>query len=235
MLGKWKFVSLVLCLLAFLAATRHLWWDRVKSLPEASWRASPDTDQRPSPEVRQPTILRADSTHPPAFRSQRTDPAIPLPRETPPHEFGNADNDHLTPSAPDVTSFLPRNPIDTAASVPPGELPLPAEFPSNAATPLAAAPLAEAPPSRDLSPAGPAAPKRIVLAARSSFWTLSEEHYGSAAYYKALFAHNRDRVGAPDELDAGLELEIPALDELRSRYPQFCPATSNALRSGVKR
>lgn len=65
--------------------------------------------------------------------------------------------------------------------------------------------------------------KRIVTGPDDSFWSISENAYGSGIYYRALFRHNRKEVLRPDQLKAGTEIEIPPLETLRALYPQDFP------------
>lgn len=65
--------------------------------------------------------------------------------------------------------------------------------------------------------------QRIVTTEADSFWSISERLYGSSAYYRALFHHNQSQVLRPDQLRAGMSLEIPPLDTLRALYPSDCP------------
>ena len=66
-------------------------------------------------------------------------------------------------------------------------------------------------------------PVTYLTEADDSFWQISHLRYGVGDYYLALFAHNRDRVGRPDRLQAGVVLSTPAIAELRRLYPDLCP------------
>jgi hypothetical protein len=70
-----------------------------------------------------------------------------------------------------------------------------------------------------VSPAVP--PRQLLTEPNDSFWLMSQRVYGSGQYYKALFEHNRQRVASPDQIDAGIEIDTPPLDELRALYPQL--------------
>jgi nucleoid-associated protein YgaU len=72
----------------------------------------------------------------------------------------------------------------------------------------------------------PTTTRRITTGPNDSFWTISEAVYGSKAYYRALFRHNRQAVLRPDQLKAGIELEVPPLETLRSLYPEEFPVDS---------
>lgn len=72
--------------------------------------------------------------------------------------------------------------------------------------------------------AEPAPPLDYVLTeSQDSFWRISERVYGTGKYYKALYQHNRRAVLRPDQLEAGIQILTPPLDELRAMYPQLCP------------
>lgn len=63
-------------------------------------------------------------------------------------------------------------------------------------------------------------PRNVVTRDSDSFWTISEEAYGTGIYYRALFRHNRTQVLRPDQLGAGVSLEVPSLDVLEELYPE---------------
>lgn len=122
--------------------------------------------------------------------------------------------DHPYPPAsvfhgPGRTEFLPAEAMDATQS--PREA-----VPSHAAA-------SPATPERPSVLAMEAAPRRLVTQDQDSFWSISEQAYGTGAYYRALFRHNRLRVLRPDQLRAGLELEIPSPEQLRQLYPEDCP------------
>ncbi|MBP85874.1 MAG: hypothetical protein CMJ64_04015 [Planctomycetaceae bacterium] len=71
---------------------------------------------------------------------------------------------------------------------------------------------------------------QIITGPKDSFWSISEKAYGAGAYYRALFRHNRDQVLRPDQLRAGIEIEVPPLETLRSLYPTDVPAESKGER-----
>ncbi|MGE0757513.1 MAG: LysM peptidoglycan-binding domain-containing protein [Pirellulaceae bacterium] len=66
-------------------------------------------------------------------------------------------------------------------------------------------------------------PVMVTTRANDSLWSVSEQAYGVGLYYRALFAWNRDVIPRPDRIDAGVQLMIPSLDDLRQRYPELCP------------
>jgi nucleoid-associated protein YgaU len=57
-----------------------------------------------------------------------------------------------------------------------------------------------------------------------SYWKISERFYGSGAYFKAVYEHNRRSIRDPDRLQAGVDLNIPDEATLRRLYPELCPA-----------
>ena len=77
------------------------------------------------------------------------------------------------------------------------------------------------PPVLEVEPTAPSG--YVVTEHQDSFWRISERVYGTGKYYKALYQHNRRAVLRPDQLEAGIQIATPPLDELRSLYPQLCP------------
>lgn len=69
---------------------------------------------------------------------------------------------------------------------------------------------------------------RVQTTENDSFWLIAERVYGEGAWFKALYAHNRQRFPQPDRLPAGVDVETPTPEELRSLYPQLCPRESLA-------
>ncbi len=57
-------------------------------------------------------------------------------------------------------------------------------------------------------------PIRHVVEKGENFWTISRLYYDSGRYYKALWAANRDRVSAIDQLYVGTTLRIPPPEAL---------------------
>ncbi len=68
-------------------------------------------------------------------------------------------------------------------------------------------------------------PEYVLTGPEDSFWSISEQVYGSGAYYKALFRHNETKVLRPDQLRAGVKVRTPSLDVLRERYPTDFPGS----------
>jgi len=56
-----------------------------------------------------------------------------------------------------------------------------------------------------------------------SYWTISERVYGTGAFFKALYEHNRKRMKNPDDLKVGQVLLVPDESTLRRNYPDLCP------------
>jgi nucleoid-associated protein YgaU len=59
-----------------------------------------------------------------------------------------------------------------------------------------------------------------------SYWTISEQVYGSGAYFKALAEHNRSKGKSEDQLQPGDLILAPAVAELEKSYPDLCPKAS---------
>ncbi|MEX0819733.1 MAG: hypothetical protein WD070_09060 [Pirellulaceae bacterium] len=67
-------------------------------------------------------------------------------------------------------------------------------------------------------------PEFVLTSAEDSFWSISEQIYGTGAYYRALFRHNETKVLRPDQLRAGIEVRTPPLEVLKELYPDDYPA-----------
>ena len=59
-----------------------------------------------------------------------------------------------------------------------------------------------------------------------SYWTISEKVYGSSAYFKALYEHNRNQIGEDERLKPGALISTPSVAELEKSYPDLCPKSS---------
>jgi general secretion pathway protein D len=57
-------------------------------------------------------------------------------------------------------------------------------------------------------------PRRHVVQRGENFWTIARLYYGSGRYYKALWAANRGQIEAPDRLQVGMAVVIPARETL---------------------
>jgi len=64
---------------------------------------------------------------------------------------------------------------------------------------------------------------QYVVQPNDSYWTISERVYGTGAFFKALYEHNRKRMKNPDELKVGQVLLVPDESTLRRNYPDLCP------------
>ena len=89
-------------------------------------------------------------------------------------------------------------------------------------------PVATTPLPADSSGAAPAATIRrdgdgYVVQPNDSYWKISESVYGTGAFFKALYEHNRKRMKNPDELKVGQVLSVPDESTLRRNYPDLCP------------
>ena len=64
---------------------------------------------------------------------------------------------------------------------------------------------------------------QYTVAPNDSFWAISQKTYGSGAYFKALYEHNRKRMKDPNDLKVGQTLSVPDEATLRRLYPDLCP------------
>lgn len=97
-------------------------------------------------------------------------------------------------------------------------------------------PAVGADPAVPLNLAIESSPKPIGLSSRvetiregDSFWLISQRAYGNGNYFRALYEHNRRRFPEPDRLPVGAPVEIPSVEMLRQRFPDFCPKAGNAM------
>ena len=126
----------------------------------------------------------------------------------------------LEPQVPNPTAEpLAAAPITAATSA---SAPIAASQVQTAQQPPAAAP----PASRYAAPQ--ADPNAYQIVAGDNFWSISEKLYGTDAYFKALYEHNRNAVIDPNRLSIGSQLAAPPLAELQRLYPALCPPRSTA-------
>jgi len=60
-----------------------------------------------------------------------------------------------------------------------------------------------------------------------NYWTISEQLYGTGAYFKSLYEHNR-RLQPRADLFAGQRLQTPSQAVLEKMYPHLCPPPRSA-------
>jgi len=94
-----------------------------------------------------------------------------------------------------------------------------------------AAPVA-APGASEIGSAGSTAapvagPGKYMIQPNDSYWTISEQLYGTGAYFQALAEHNRKKFPDENRLRAGDEILAPAVAELEKSYPSLCPKPSH--------
>jgi nucleoid-associated protein YgaU len=68
-----------------------------------------------------------------------------------------------------------------------------------------------------------------------NYWSISRAVYGTGAYFKALYEHNRDRFPYPDQLRAGDVIDTPPAAVLEQTYPDLCPQPRRSGRGGSLR
>lgn len=87
-----------------------------------------------------------------------------------------------------------------------------------------AAPAASGEPgSAYAAPQTPVNSGKYVIQPNDSYWTISEQLYGTGAYFQALAEHNRKKVPDENRLRAGDEILTPDLADLEKSYPSLCP------------
>jgi nucleoid-associated protein YgaU len=68
-----------------------------------------------------------------------------------------------------------------------------------------------------------------------SFWNISERAYGTGAFFKALYEHNRKKHPESDEMKVGQVLSVPDEAVLRRAYPDLCPKPHKQVMAGQQR
>lgn len=68
-----------------------------------------------------------------------------------------------------------------------------------------------------------------VVLAGDTYWKISEKFYGTPAYKEALARYNSDVVPDSNDLKAGMSLQIPDLEFLRSCFPTLCPQSAQVV------
>jgi nucleoid-associated protein YgaU len=63
--------------------------------------------------------------------------------------------------------------------------------------------------------------REISVSESDTFWSISEQEYGSARYFTALARYNSDRVAKADQLNAGTKLKIPPPELLEAKFPDL--------------
>lgn len=104
------------------------------------------------------------------------------------------------------------------------------------ATPSGAGPID--PPPRRVEPAEPVGagvvtPAPHIVQRNENFWTISRKYYGTGRYYKALWAANRQKVAAVDELYVGTSIIIPPEESLDRSLIE--PPSSSRSKSQLRR
>jgi nucleoid-associated protein YgaU len=173
-------------------------------------------------ERQQPVVLRAKPAPPSEFTGQLDDPrlgewaldtsspeatagehprnALPTPRKLDPYT-PSLDDPHWQHGPLEPLEVNPDNNTTDTGELTSGNSPQPLSEP----IPMAMKPV-------------------FVTRPNDSFWTISEELYGSGAFYIALYVHNHDRIQFPDRLGTNIALDTPSAAELRRLYPRYCPS-----------
>ena len=68
--------------------------------------------------------------------------------------------------------------------------------------------------------------KRYTVQTGDSLWTIAQEFYGDGSWFRALFEHNRVRIGEAGGVVIGFALEIPEPQELSRKFPQLSPVSA---------
>lgn len=69
--------------------------------------------------------------------------------------------------------------------------------------------------------------REIVVTPSDSFWSISQEEYGSSKYFTALSKYNQDRVSKPESLRTGMKIRIPPPEVLERQFPELFRSESS--------
>ncbi len=64
---------------------------------------------------------------------------------------------------------------------------------------------------------------RYEVQPNDSYWVIAARIYGSGAYFKALYEHNRGKYPWADKLKVGDKIATPTVALLQTEYPDLCP------------
>jgi len=64
-----------------------------------------------------------------------------------------------------------------------------------------------------------------TVAEGESLWSIAERYYASGAYWQRLAEHNADRIGSAGTIRAGIRIQIPELEGVRTRAGASAPLT----------
>ncbi len=56
-----------------------------------------------------------------------------------------------------------------------------------------------------------------------SFWSIAQQAYGDGRFFNALYQYNRTKTLSFDDLNIGVELLIPSIQQMRRDWPKLCP------------
>ena len=70
--------------------------------------------------------------------------------------------------------------------------------------------------------------ERYIVKTGDSLWTIAQEFYGDGSWFRALFEHNRVRIGEAGGVVRGFALEIPARQELSRMFPELSPVSASS-------
>lgn len=65
--------------------------------------------------------------------------------------------------------------------------------------------------------------QNYTIEPNDNYWRISQKLYGTGAYFKALFEHNRQKFPRADRLRQGDVISAPPIDVLEKTYPDLCP------------
>ncbi len=177
-----------------------------------------------------PAAPIGSSTPPPAYSPPQMQPRTTVPssrRES--DTFGQApqrfDTSAFDPPAATPPSDLPR----TQSPAPPVQTTAPAQTatPVPATLPPAAQPPATPTDSRNFN----RSESTYSVQPNDNYWLISEKLYGTGAYFKALFEHNRDRFPRANRLRVGDVIRTPPSEVLQQTYPKLCPRATGVSSS----
>ena len=182
-----------------------------------------------------PAAPMESRTVPPNDGQPRTQPLSSVPSRR-----RSSDSFSRAPERFDVSAFEPPAATQPLNSTPPQSPSLPAT--TTAPVPATAFP-ATLPPDTNQSPAATTgtgnfnrAEATYTVQPNDNYWLISKKLYGTGAYFKALFEHNRDRFPRANRLRVGDVIRTPPMEVLQQTYPKLSPrATGTSSPVGASR
>jgi nucleoid-associated protein YgaU len=97
------------------------------------------------------------------------------------------------------------------------------------ATPAGAYAAAANPGSPQSAADHPAGEGTYIVQPNDNYWIISQNVYGTGAFFQALAEHNREIHEDPNRLRLGETISVPGIEQLEKLYPDLCPRPEHRL------